>query len=138
MRELAVILSELLQHSPETCRHGASHTSTDSLALRLCVCLISFLSWGPVYGAFAGMNKARQFKPLSLCGNLSFGNGSSVRRKCFTACFREERRNSSVILKKADPVGQLASFAFAVMCQTAPVLQIKRGTPGYGDKTSHE
>lgn len=96
--------------------HWASHTWADSLALRLCVCLISFLSWAPVYGAFAGMNKARQFKSLSLCWNLSFGHGRPVRRKCFTACFREERRNSSVILKKADPVGQLTSFAFALMC----------------------
>lgn len=95
--------------------HRASHTWTDSLALRLCVCLISFLNWGPVYGAFAGMNKARDFKSLSLCWNLSFGHGSPVRRKCFTTCLREER-NSSVILKKADPVGQLASFAFALMC----------------------
>lgn len=114
---------------------AASHTWAGSLALRLCVCLISFLSWGLVFGAFAGMNKARQFKSLSLCWNLSFGHGSPVRRKCFTTCFREKRRNSSVILRKADPVGQLASFAFA---QTAPVLQMKRGTPGYGDKTSHE
>lgn len=87
--------------------HGASHTWTGSLALRLCVCLISFLSWGPIYGALPGMNKARQLKSLSLCWNLPLGHRSPVRRKCFTACFREERRNSSVILKKAGPVGWL-------------------------------
>lgn len=75
----------------------ASHTWMDSLTLRLCVCLISFLNWGLVYGAFAEMNKARQFKSLLLRWNLSFGHRSPVRRKCFTGFFREKRRGSSVL-----------------------------------------
>lgn len=92
--------------------YRASHTWMDSLTLRLCVCLISFLNWGPVYGAFAGMNKTRQLTSLSLPWNLSFRHWSPVRRKCFMWFFREGRRGSSVLLQSLRR--QALSFALAV------------------------
>lgn len=71
-------------------KHDASHTWMDSLTLRLRVCLISFLNWGPVYGTFAGMNRVRQLKPLMLGWNLPFGHRSPASRKCLTGLFRRK------------------------------------------------
>lgn len=114
-------------------KHDASHTWMDSLTLRLCVWLISFLNWGPVYGTFAGMNKVRQLKPLMLGWNLPFGHRSPASRKCFTGLFRrkEEALQYSRDPKEGWPCWVAGFFfAFAMSLLDCFCITDKERNPG--------